>query len=162
MYLHKSNVMKENRVLKLKKKLEKWPFGKQFFSRSVAGFAPYFKTIKPTIEELRPHYIKVTMPKRRSVENHLKTVHAIAMCNLCEFAAGICMEASLPRHLRWIPVGMQVAYIKKAETDLYAVCDLGSPDWDNVDVQVCHVSVKDKNDVEVMTADIDMKVSKRK
>jgi len=150
-----------NRVLALKAKCAKLPFGHRIFSRLVAGMAPYFKTIRPLIVDVKPNYIKVNMPKRRSVHNHLKTVHAIAMCNLCEFAAGVCMEASLPSHLRWIPVGMQVAYLKKAKTDLYAICDLGTPDWDNIDVQVCHVSVRDRSDVEVMTADIDMKVSVR-
>jgi len=153
--------MKQNRVLALKSKTEKWPFGKKIFSRIVAGMAPYFKTIKPLIEEVKPNYIKVSMPKRRAVHNHLKTVHAIAMCNLCEFAGGVCMEASIPPHRRWIPVGMEVAYIKKAETDLLATCDLGHPDWDNIDHQICHVSVTDKNGVEVMTADIKMKVSDR-
>jgi len=83
------------------------------------------------------------------------------MCNLCEFAGGICMEASIPNHRRWIPIGMEVAYIKKAETDLLAICDLGNPNWDNIDHQICHVSVSDKNGVEVMTADIKMKVSDR-
>ena len=148
-----------NYVLKLHKKLMAYPFGKQLFSRGVARMAPYFTTIKPTIEEIRPNYIHVSMKKRRSVQNHLKTVHAIAMCNLCEFAGGICMEASIPKHRRWIPVGMQVKYLKKAKTDLYAICDLGTPDWDNIDLQICDIKVKDKNDEVVMSALIEMKVS---
>jgi acyl-coenzyme A thioesterase PaaI-like protein len=150
-----------NRVLSLQAKCSKWPFGQKIFSRLVAGMAPYFTTIKPLIEEVRPNYIQVSMKKRRAVHNHLKTVHAIAMCNLCEFAGGICMEASIPSHRRWIPVGMTVAYLKKAESDLLATCDLGQPDWDNIDYQICHVSVTDKNGLEVMTADIEMKVSDR-
>jgi len=71
------------------------------------------------------------------------------------------MEASIPNHRRWIPIGMEVAYIKKAETDLLAICDLGNPNWDNIDHQICHVSVSNKNGVEVMTAHIKMKVSDR-
>ena len=153
--------MKNNRVLSLQAKCAKFPFGKKIFSRLVAGIAPYFKTIKPHIVDVRPNYIKVSMSKRRKVHNHLKTVHAIAMCNLCEFAAGVCMEASIPAHRRWIPVGMQVAYLKKAETDLVGICDLGTPDWDNINHQICHVSVMDVNGVEVMTADINMRVSDR-
>ena len=106
------------------------------------------------------HFIRVSMPKRRSVHNHLKTVHAIAMCNLCEFAGGVCMEASSPQ-MDTCRNESRLSQ-KKAETNLYAICDIGTPDWDNIEVQVCHVSVRDQNDVEVMTADIDMKVSKRK
>jgi len=148
-----------NYVLRLHKKMTAWPFGKSLFSYTVAKMAPYFLTIKPKIEEIRPNYIKASMRKRPAVHNHLKTVHAIASCNLCEFAAGICMEASIPKHRRWIPVGMNVLYLKKATTDLEATCDLGDPDWDAIDHQDCTVSVKDKNGVEVVKAVITMKVS---
>lgn len=148
-----------NYIIKLHQKLTKYPFGKQLFSKAVANKAPYFNSIKPTVEELKPNYIAVSIKKRRAVQNHIKTVHAIAMCNLSEFAAGICMEASIPKHLRWIPRGMNVRYLKKAQTDLVGICDLGKLDWDNLNHVICHVSVKDKNGVEVMIADIDMKVS---
>lgn len=38
-------------------------------------------------------------------------------------AMGVLMETSLPAHLRWIPKGMTVQYLKKADTDIRAVCD---------------------------------------
>jgi len=150
-----------NRILALNKKFSKYPFGKKLFSKFVARIAPYFITIKPVIEEIRPNYIEVSMPKRKAVHNHLKTVHAIAMCNLCEFAAGICVEASIPKHRRWIPIGMTVKYLKKAKTNLIGVCELDQPDWDNIKELDCFVSVKDENQVEVMTANIQMKISEK-
>ncbi|MEO0898850.1 MAG: hotdog fold domain-containing protein [Bacteroidota bacterium] len=150
-----------NRVLKLHAQMEGKPFGKQLFSRAVARMAPYFKTIRPTVEELRHNYIKVSMKKRKSVTNHLQSVHAIAMCNLCEFAGGIAMEASIPKHRRWIPRGMEVKYLKIAKTDLTATCDLEGTDWENCEAVPCYVSVKDTNGVEVMSAIIDMKVSEK-
>jgi len=148
-----------NKVLKMHAQMSKYPFGKWLFSRAVARMAPYFLTIKPTVEEIRHNYIKVSMRKRRAVHNHLKTVHAIACCNLCEFAAGVCMEASIPKHRRWIPIGMDVAYVAKAGSDLTASCDLSSVDWDNCTEALCNVSVRDVNDVEVVKAVITMKVS---
>lgn len=148
-----------NRVLKLNEKFSKLPFGKVLFSKAIARMAPYFTTIKPIIEEIEPNRIKVSMRKRASVHNHLKTVHAIAMCNLCEFAAGICTEASIPSHRRWIPIGMEVAYLKKAKTNLVGLCDLGDPKWDEISELECFVSVRDTSDIEVMTALIKMKVS---
>lgn len=151
-----------NRVLKLNKTFSKFPFGKQMFSYAVARMAPYFLTIKPTIESIRPNYIEVSMRKRPAIHNHLKTIHAIASCNLCEFAAGICMEASIPKHRRWIPTGMKVAYLKKATTNVTAICDLGTPDWNNIDHQDCFVSIRDKSGVEVVAATITMKVSDKK
>jgi acyl-coenzyme A thioesterase PaaI-like protein len=148
-----------NRILKLQDQLKKVPFGNSIFSGILARFAPYFTTIKPKVVELRPNYMKASMKKRRAVHNHLKTVHAIAMCNICEFTGGILMEASIPKHRRWIPVGMTVNYVKKAKTDLTATCDLSHVDWDTCDEVICNVSVRDTNDVEVMNAAITMKVS---
>lgn len=150
-----------NYILKLQERFSKLPFGKTLFSKLVARKAPYFTTINPIIEELRHNYIKVSMKKRGAVHNHLKTVHAIACCNLCEFAAGICMETSIPRHRRWIPVRMDVQYLKKAKTDLVADCDLSAVDWETVDEVPCKVDVKDKNGVVVVSAMIYMKVSDR-
>jgi len=151
-----------NRVLALQQKLLKYPMGRSIFSYAIARMAPYFTTIKPRIESLKTNHIKVSMKKRRSVENHLKTVHAIAMCNLCEFAAGICMEASIPKHRRWIPMGMEVGYLKKAKTNLTATCDLSHVDWENCNEVFCQVSVRNEENVEVVAAKIQMKVSDRK
>lgn len=150
-----------NRVLKLQAKLAKYPMGKLLFSKAVARMAPYFTTINPFIEELKHNYIRVSMKKKRKVHNHIKTVHAIAMCNLCEFAAGICMESSIPKHRRWIPAGMTVSYLKKAKTNLIAECDLSFVDWENCAEVICPVDVKDKDGVVVMTAKINMKVGDR-
>jgi acyl-coenzyme A thioesterase PaaI-like protein len=148
-----------NRILDLQEKLKKVPFGNSIFSGILARFAPYFTTIKPKVVELRPNYMKASMKKRKAVHNHLKTVHAIAMCNLCEFTGGILMEASIPKHRRWIPVGMTVNYVAKAKTDLTATCDLSHVDWETCDEVICNVSVRDTSDVEVMNAAITMKVS---
>jgi acyl-coenzyme A thioesterase PaaI-like protein len=148
-----------NRILDTQEKLKKLPFGNAIFSGILARFAPYFTTIKPKVVELRPNYMKASMKKRKAVHNHLKTVHAIAMCNLCEFTGGILMEASIPQHRRWIPVAMTVNYVKKAMTDLTATCDLSHIDWETCDEVICNVSVRDTSDVEVMNAAITMKVS---
>lgn len=151
-----------NYLLKLQKKFKGKPFGQLLFSKLAASKAPYFKTIKPFIIQLRHNHIEVSMKKRSAVHNHLKTVHAIASCNLCEFAAGICMEASIPKHRRWIPVGMEVAYVQKATTDLTATCDLDFVDWESTTEVPCYVEVKDKSGLVVVTATIKMKVSDRK
>ncbi len=50
--------------------------------------APYFRSIKPLFRELRPGYYEILLRKRRSVTNHIGSVHAIAMCNVSELAAG--------------------------------------------------------------------------
>lgn len=72
------------------------------------------------------------------------------------------MEASIPAHRRWIPTGMEVAYLKKAKTDLTATCDLSHVNWEDCESVPCEVSVRDKENIEVVRATIHMKVSDRK
>ena len=93
-----------NKALAAWNRLAKKPLGKALFSRAVCFKAPYFATINPRFEELRPGYARVSMKKRRAVTNHIGTVHAIAMCNLAELAAGTLTEVSIPnRGLRVTP-----------------------------------------------------------
>lgn len=108
-------------VLKLYQRIVRWPFGHWAFSRAVCWRAPYFASIRPRFVDLRRGRCEATMAKRRSVKNHIGTVHAIAMVNLCELVAGTLSEATVPADKRWIPKGMTVKYLRKAETDLTAV-----------------------------------------
>ncbi|HEX4872654.1 MAG TPA: hotdog fold domain-containing protein [Nevskiaceae bacterium] len=142
-------------------RLSRLPGGKRLFSLMVARQAPYFRTIRPTIEALSPGHCEVSMPKRRAVHNHIGTVHAIACCNLCEVAAGLMIEASLPRALRWIPKGMTVRYLKKAETDLHATVSLPMAELAQPGDRVLPVVVRDRRGQIVVEADITMYVSAR-
>ena len=113
-----------NAALAAWQRLESKPFGKAIFSRFVCFKAPYFATISPRFEELRPNYARVSMRKRRAVTNHIGTVHAIAMCNLAELAAGTLTEVSIPESMRWLPKGMQVEYVKKSSGGVQATATL--------------------------------------
>ena len=101
-------------VLQLYNKLTRKPFGHWLFSRAVCFKAPYFGSIKPRMTVLEPNRAEATIKHRRSVTNHLGTVHAIALCNLAEFTGGLMTDVSIPASMRWIPKGMTVAYLKKA------------------------------------------------
>lgn len=108
--------MGPNRVLALWQRFQSLPGGGWVFSRLVCRRAPYFASISPRILVLQPGRCEVAIRNRRAVHNHLGTVHAIAMCNMAELAAGLTMEASVPASHRWIPKGMTVEYLKKAGT----------------------------------------------
>jgi len=146
-------------VLKLYQRLSKWPFGKKLFGWAINMRVPYFKSIGATFVELEPGYGKVFLRKRRSVQNHIGTVHAIAMCNLCELVGGLTFDVTIPKHKRWIPKGMRVEYLKKAETHLTATTEIKNIDWDNADIVTVQVDVRNTSDVVVMQAFIDMYVS---
>ena len=136
--------------------------GRWLFSRIVCFRAPYFGTIRPVFDVLEPGRAVARMRKRRKVQNHIGTVHAIAMANLCEIIAGTLTEVSIPASMRWIPRGMQINYVAKATTDLHGEglfpeIVKGEPQ----DV-VVPVKVMDINDNVVVTADITMYVSPRR
>ena len=123
--------------------------------------APYFGSIKPYFNHLSPGFVEVHIKKRRSVTNHINTVHAIAMCNAAELAAGTCLDISLDARYRWIPVGMEVKYQKMAKTNLKARCEIQQYQELGEGDHILPVSVIDTNDVEVFQANIKMRVSKR-
>jgi acyl-coenzyme A thioesterase PaaI-like protein len=106
------------------------PGGLWLFSRVFARKAPYFRTVRPQVREVRPHHAEVLVRKRRAVQNHIGTVHAIAVCNGLEAAMGLLAEATTPAHQRWIPTGMTVAYLAKSTTDLCCVADTDVADWE--------------------------------
>jgi acyl-coenzyme A thioesterase PaaI-like protein len=143
-------------------RVHKSTFGRWMFARTVSKRAPYFGTIKPRFLDLQPRLCRVWMKKRRAVENHIGTVHALAMGNLCELAAGMCTEVTVPTNMRWIPRGMTIEYLGKAETDVTASARLEKSEWAQAENVAVPVSVHDTNGKEVVRAVISMYVSPKK
>ncbi len=136
--------------------------GRWLFSRIVCFRAPYFGTIRPVFDVLEPGRAVARMRKRRKVQNHIGTVHAIAMANLCEIIAGTLTEVSIPASMRWIPRGMQINYVAKAATDLHGEGLFPEIVEGEPQDVVVPVKVMDTNDNVVVTADITMYVSPRR
>ncbi|MCL2543256.1 MAG: DUF4442 domain-containing protein [Nocardioidaceae bacterium] len=107
--------------------------GKRVFSFAFSQKAPYFATIHPRVVDLRPNYAEVRIPKRRGVQNHIGTVHAIALCNGLEMAMGALAEVTIPASKRWIPKGMEVAYTAKATSDIRCIAETDQEQWDTAD-----------------------------
>jgi acyl-coenzyme A thioesterase PaaI-like protein len=133
------------------------------FSQLVCLKAPYFGSIRPRFVELRPGYCEVRIKKRWAVLNHIGTVHAIAMCNMAEIAGGIMTDVTIPTTHRWIPKGMNVEYLKKAETDLRAVAELTPiPTFEKAAELPVTINILDTKDQVVCRAVITMWVSPKK
>lgn len=147
--------------------LEQWRrrsgsrIGRWLFARAVCQRAPYFATIAPRFVELAPTVCRVAIPKRRAVENHIGTVHALAMGNLCELAAGMVTEVTIPASMRWIPRGMTIEYLRKAESDVLATARLDKNEWGDAGNVGVPVTVVDARGEEVVRAVITMYVSPR-
>jgi acyl-coenzyme A thioesterase PaaI-like protein len=149
-----------NRTLRVFRFLSRFPFGKFIYSKLVNFYAPYTGTIRAVVTDLIPGRCTTEMKDRRSIQNHLRTVHAIALCNLCEMTMGLMVDATIPPHLRWIPRGMTVHYIKKA-------CGkLSGRSWIDPDAlapgdQTVPVEIHDMSGDIVVRADIMLSVSRR-
>ena len=137
--------------------------GRWLCSRLICSRAPYFASISPLLQELEPGRCSATIEHRRRVQNHIGTVHAIALCNLAEFVGGLATDAAMTRALRWIPKGMTVRYLKKAvgpmraEAILDEIGEVGSGAE-----RIAHVVVRDRTGETVFSAEISMWVSPKR
>ncbi|WP_448719297.1 hotdog fold domain-containing protein [Microbacterium natoriense] len=140
------------------------PLGKRILSAIVSLKAPYFRTIRPAIVSLESGRGVARMRDRWGVHNHIGTVHAIACCNLAELVAGTTIDYSLPESHRWIPKGMNVAYLKKAKGVLTAVGTIDGLDTlaaGEARDMIVSVDISDTHGAVVVHADITMWVTPR-
>lgn len=150
-------------TLEIWSRLKGHAVGRWLFSRAICFKAPYFATIRPRIHRLEPGCCELRFNKRRLVTNHIGTVHAIAMCNAAELAAGLATEVTAPPSFRWIPKGMTVSYLKPARTSVAAraQCALIDNPTDTSTLQVS-VDIRDLSDTLVFHAVVEMHISRRK
>lgn len=139
------------------------PLGRTVVSVGYRVAAPYFLTAPMRLEEVEPGRSVATLRHVPWVRNHLGGVHAIALCNLAEYAMGAAAEATVPpKTHRWIPKGMTVDYTARAKGRMTATTTLTLPEplGDGVDVPVA-ISIVDDAGTEVLRGTIGIWVTAR-
>ena len=130
------NLSRMPAVLQLWNTLAPLPQGKRLFSIAVGRKAPYFASIRPRFTVVEPNRAELVIRKRRGVQNHIGTVHAIALCNGLEAAMGALAEATIPPGKRWIPKGMEVSYTAKADSDVRCTAETDPEQWEGDDPEL--------------------------
>lgn len=103
------------------------PGGKRLFAKLVGRAAPYTGTMGAQVAELRLGFARTVMADRKAVRNHLRSVHAIALCNLAELTGNIALAYSLPDDARFIVAGIDIDYLKKARGRVTGECHCPVP-----------------------------------
>jgi acyl-coenzyme A thioesterase PaaI-like protein len=99
------------------------PGGKWLFSRLFGFTVPYAGSVRPLIHVLQSGRAVISMDDRRSVRNHLRSIHAIALANLAEMTTGLALGFGLPDGMRTILVRVECEFLKKARGRITATCD---------------------------------------
>ena len=74
----------------------------------------------------------------------------------------LCTEVTIPVGMRWIPRGMTIEYLAKAETDVVATARLDKTEWAGAENIGVPVTVTDSAGKEVVRAVISMYVSPKR
>lgn len=119
------------------------PGGKKVFARLLGAAIPYTGSLGAEVIELRPGYARVGLDERRAVQNHLKSIHAIALANLAELTGNLALVYGLPDDARFIVRSLCIEYVKKARGRLTAECHIDGALTSESKEHVLSVSIRD-------------------
>jgi len=124
-------------------RLSPLPGGRWLFSRVLGRMVPYTGSLGATVVHFEPGHVRVQLPDRRRVRNHLRSVHAIALANLGELATGLSLIGALGPDVRGILTGLDITYSKKARGLLEAEAKCSIPEVTENIEQVVRTEIRD-------------------
>ena len=107
-------------LLKTWSRVRGFPGGKRIFSHLIRLAVPYSGTTGVIVESLERGRVKISLPDKRRVRNHLKSIHAMAMANFGELSTGLALNTALPETARAILTSFTIDYVKKGRGTLTA------------------------------------------
>lgn len=133
-------------------RLSALPGGARVFERLLGAAIPYTGSLGAHIEALEPGYARVRLDERRAIRNHLRSIHAIALCNLAELTGNLALAYSLPEDSRFIVTKLSTEYKKKARGRVVAECRCEPPRSSERQEYELRVGITDADGVVVATA----------
>lgn len=103
-----------SRLLSTWETLSRVPAGRWLFTQVIKWMVPYSGSVNPRVEVLEPGHACISIRQRRRLEQHLGSIHAVALMNIAEFASGAAMMTALPNGYRGIVTRITMDYFKKA------------------------------------------------
>lgn len=147
-----------SKLIRLWAHVSAFPGGRWIFSRVLGVLVPYTGSIRATVLAFEPGFCRVELLDRRCVRNHLASIHAIALANLCELASGLALLGALPSGMRGIVKGFAVQYHKKARGTLVAESRVVAPLAGEEQELRVEVSARDQAGDVVVTAQAHWKI----
>ncbi|HLA90918.1 MAG TPA: hotdog fold domain-containing protein [Gemmatimonadaceae bacterium] len=142
------------RLLRAWRALEPLPGGRWLFTQVVQWMVPYTGSVRPRVEALEPGYARVSIRQRRALEQHLGSIHAIALANVAEFASGAALSTALPRGHRGIVTRFSIEFFKKARGTVTAESRTVLPDLTHDGEHDFTAELKDETGVVVARATV--------
>jgi len=128
--------MTPDRLLHLWRRLSLVPGGRWLFGRLIALGIPYSASTGARVRFLEPGHCIVVLKDRRSVRNHLRSIHAVALTNVGELVSGLAMTTALPVGTRAIVTRLSTEYVKKARGVIVADCRVAAAPRPSVPMDV--------------------------
>jgi len=111
-----------NEIMATWNRWHRYPGGRWLLSRIIGWRIPFTGKTYPLIEHMAPGEGRVSMKDRRSVRNHLRSIHFGAIATFAEFPSAIAMLAAAPPGIRYIMVELSIQFVKKARGRITASC----------------------------------------
>ena len=131
-------------LLTVLNRLSAIPGGRFIFNRMVAWKIPYSATIGARIVVLQPGYAKLILKDKKSIRNHLNSIHAVALTNFGELTSGLALNTALPANVRGIVINISTEYLKKARGTLVAECRCNPPTVTSDMEYIVEAAIKDQ------------------
>jgi acyl-coenzyme A thioesterase PaaI-like protein len=133
-------------------RLRKVPGGPRIFDRLLGAAIPYTGALGAHVEILEAGFARVRLDERRGVRNHLRSIHAVALCNLAELTGNLALAFALPDDSRFIVTKLAIEYKKKARGGIVAECRCDPPRSSERQEYELHVALSDASGALVSSA----------